>query len=352
MGTYCYTDLLHPAKWLNVQVWVVVVAVLLINPLPVFHVRSREWFIRTMLRLLTGGMVPGTAWSVQFKDFFLGDEMCSLMFSLSCLWLFGCSYNTHWAEGKCDFQRTWWRAALMSLFPFLRLTQCFRRWFDSKRTDHIHMVNAGKYVMSVVQCWIYVYWRWNEAPQSGRYAAIMAVISTVNSLYSTSWDILMDWSLLQVHSKPYPLLRNTLWFSSAWYLYYVAIVTNIYIRFAWTIYFYPGSSTQVFRGYLVGLLEMLRRWQWNFLRVENEHLGNSDSYRVVRDVPLPYPTRLGGVTAATGEGDEEDEDDDRHGGGRGGGGGHSSISEYAVSLHSFASRWARGLRTGPDPDSN
>ena len=53
---------------------------------------------------------------------------------------------------------------------------------------------------------------------------------------------------------------------------------------------------------------MLRRWQWNFCkslrelvwfshivkhhtytdRLENEHLGNVDQYRVTREVPLPY----------------------------------------------------------------
>jgi hypothetical protein len=33
---------------------------------------------------------------------------------------------------------------------------------------------------------------------------------------------------------------------------------------------------------------MLRRWQWNFYRLENEHLGNLDQYRVTREVPLPY----------------------------------------------------------------
>jgi len=33
---------------------------------------------------------------------------------------------------------------------------------------------------------------------------------------------------------------------------------------------------------------MLRRWQWNFYRLENEHLGNMDQYRVTREVPLPY----------------------------------------------------------------
>ncbi|KAJ7778282.1 hypothetical protein B0H16DRAFT_882527 [Mycena metata] len=56
------------------------------------------------------------------------------------------------------------------------------------------------------------------------------------------------------------------------------------------------------RTWILGLLEVLRRWQWNFCmgfpyvdwarltcatdRLENEHLGNADKYRVTREVPL------------------------------------------------------------------
>jgi len=51
----------------------------------------------------------------------------------------------------------------------------------------------------------------------------------------------------------------------------------------------------------MGFLEMLRRVQWNFYRLENEHLGNMDQYRVTREVPLPY---------AFDEGRRGDQDDD------------------------------------------
>jgi hypothetical protein len=34
--------------------------------------------------------------------------------------------------------------------------------------------------------------------------------------------------------------------------------------------------------------EAYRRWQWAIIRVETEHLGGSDCYRVTRDPPLPY----------------------------------------------------------------
>lgn len=75
------------------------------------------------------------------------------------------------------------------------------------------------------------------------------------------------------------------------------------------------------RSFIAGFLEMLRRLQWNFCklnpvphlppgltsfsldRLENEHLGNMDQYRVTREVPLPY---------AFNDRSREDDSDDEH----------------------------------------
>lgn len=62
------------------------------------------------------------------------------------------------------------------------------------------------------------------------------------------------------------------------------------------------------RTVIAAFLEVLRRVQWNFCeswcfviaarrsplldRLEAEHLGNVDQYRVTRDIPLPYPSLL------------------------------------------------------------
>jgi hypothetical protein len=77
----------------------------------------------------------------------------------------------------------------------------------------------------------------------------------------------------------------------------------------------------------VALLEVLRRSQWNVCtsvlisptltrlsikellshadRLENEHLGNMDQYRITREVPLPYS--FDEINPETDVGDEEDE---------------------------------------------
>lgn len=97
----------------------------------------------------------------------------------------------------------------------------------------------------------------------------------------------MDWSLLKRNCK-YPLLRNELAFESTWPLYYFSVCSNVILRFGWSIYLLPGPASTTLKVFIIALLEVLRRFQWNFYRLENEHLGNVDIYRVCRDVPLPY----------------------------------------------------------------
>ena len=110
----------------------------------------------------------------------------------------------------------------------------------------------------------------------------------------------MDWNLLQPHSR-YPLLRSNLAFEDVWPVYYAAMLINVLLRFSWVIYLLPGPASVSLRSFIVALLEMFRRWQWNFVRLENEHLGNADSFKIVRDLPLPYP-----VQRKTAVHDEED----------------------------------------------
>ncbi|KAK4685855.1 hypothetical protein P7C73_g4278, partial [Tremellales sp. Uapishka_1] len=113
---------------------------------------------------------------------------------------------------------------------------------------------------------------------------IWILAATASSVYTSSWDIVVDWSLLRPNSK---LLRPDLGYGNR-YVYYFAMVTNVFIRFIF-IWYIPYSTRIVkTRSFIFALLEMLRRWQWNFFRVETEHLGNADAYRVTREIPLPY----------------------------------------------------------------
>lgn len=82
------------------------------------------------------------------------------------------------------------------------------------------------------------------------------------------------------------------------------------LRCTWVAYFPVPSGLNITpRTFIIACLEILRRANWNTCasfrvslnsnsqksdlsrhedRLENEHIGNMDQYRVTREVPLPY----------------------------------------------------------------
>jgi hypothetical protein len=154
---------------------------------------------------------------------------------------------------------------------------------------------------------------------------VWVIVATITSTYTSTWDLVIDWSLFRPDSG---FLRHELGYSkryvcllfhfegvelSVYEVYYVAMVTNVLIRFVWVWSvspsvpeansntgrdrYIPDSAKHTrLRSFFFALAEMLRRWQWNFcetrpdrfggvadpceVRVETEHLGNADAYRV------------------------------------------------------------------------
>ena len=50
--------------------FLVITMILLLIPIPTFYPNARWWMVRSMSRVVTGGLVK-----VEFRDFFLGDEL-------------------------------------------------------------------------------------------------------------------------------------------------------------------------------------------------------------------------------------------------------------------------------------
>ncbi|KAF8800572.1 EXS-domain-containing protein [Phlegmacium glaucopus] len=120
----------------------------------------------------------------------------------------------------------------------------------------------------------------------GTVFGVWVVVNTCYSIYACTWDILADYSFLQPHSK-HLFLRTELMYTPQ-FVYYLAMLSNLVIRFLWIIYIPQRGPNMMVRTFITGIFEMLRRIQWNFYRLENEHVGNMDQYRVTRETPLPY----------------------------------------------------------------
>ncbi|KAF7316200.1 Signal transduction protein [Mycena indigotica] len=263
-------------------VWLGFAGVIMLDPLPLIFKPSRWWFLRSLGKLMTSGTRP-----VEFADFWMGDQFCSLVFSLSNLYLVGCLYddgfNSHWRQCGAT-SRLWPLSFFLAILPFLiRFVQSIKRYADSGVGTHL--VNAGKYFSGIIAYLCYFLWR-----HRGGYGATFmtwCLFQTLYSIYAGSWDLFMDWSIFKLHEN-YPLLRKELLYSSHVYVYYFAIISNTLLRFVWVIYIPNRGLDMTLRSFIAACCEMLRRWQWNFYRLENEQLGNRDQYRATREVPLPY----------------------------------------------------------------
>lgn len=327
-------------------VWLALVLTVIFNPIPnILWGHSRWWLIKSVARLGVSGL-----WGVEFTDFWLGDQFCSLAYSLGNLYFVGCFYtqypyvsshanvsstseslpynNTMTALPRfsqtfslmprgellysaddptlqkawltCGAEMNWGSYFALAMLPFLvRFVQSIRRYKDSKLPTHL--INAGKYGMGIVHYFCYYLWRRDGESDGGASFVMWCLAAVVYSLYGCAWDFAMDWSICKPRAK-YPLLRRDLVYTSQIPLYYVALVMNLVIRFLWVFYI-PSWSYFNLRSFICSLMEMIRRVVWNFYRLENEHLGNMDQYRITRECPLPYS-----VDNPQQE-DEEDEED-------------------------------------------
>ncbi|KZT04539.1 EXS-domain-containing protein [Laetiporus sulphureus 93-53] len=268
-----------PSDW--PLLWLAWALFIWLNPLPIFFRSSRYWLLKNLYRQLTSGVRR-----VEFQDFWMGDQFCSLVFTLGDLWFVGCAYSHALKNWRiCTTGANWAPMFAIAVLPFfVRFVQSIRRWADSKQL--MHLVNAGKYGTGIIYYLTYYLWRQHGGGRGPRFVA-WCILGVFYAGYAGAWDILMDWSLMQRHAK-YRFLRSELIYTSHVPLYYVAIVANIIIRYEFLMYIPEKGVNYVIRTFIAAMLEMLRRWQWNFLRLENEHIGNMDQYRVTREVPLPY----------------------------------------------------------------
>lgn len=305
LSTLCYAlwlsfarvgaSTITPSTW--PLLWLVWALAVWLNPLPILYRPSRYWFVRNLGRQLSPGVRR-----VEFQDFWMGDQFCSLAFTLGNLYFVGCAYShdlVNWR--RCTTGKYWAPAFALAALPFfVRFVQSIKRWVDSRLVTHL--INAGKYGTGIIYYLTYYLWRAQGGGYGSRFVA-WVILGICYATYAAAWDILMDWSLMRRHAK-YPLLRSDLIYTSYVPLYYFAIISNIVIRFEFLMYIPEHGINYVIRTFIAAMLEMLRRWQWNFYRLENEHVGNMDQYRVTREVPLPYSFD------ASHDSDGGDEDDD------------------------------------------
>ncbi|KAL8409931.1 hypothetical protein RB594_008134 [Gaeumannomyces avenae] len=226
---------------------------ILFFPAPVFFYRSRRWFLYSHWRLLLAGLYP-----VEFRDFFLGDIYCSLTYAMCNIELFFCLYRNAWLDPEqCNSSHSRLLGFLSALPPIWRFLQCIRRYHDT-RNVFPHLVNCGKYLMSIIAAMCLSLYRIDGTRTN---LALFVTFSTINGIYTSIWDIFMDFSLLQPSPHNF-LLRDITGLKSKW-PYYGIMVADPILRFAWIFYaiFTHDAQHSTIMSFMVAFAEVTRRVQ-------------------------------------------------------------------------------------------
>uniref|UniRef100_A0A251TZ16 Putative EXS n=1 Tax=Helianthus annuus TaxID=4232 RepID=A0A251TZ16_HELAN len=175
---------------------------------------------------------------------------------------------------------------VIAIIPYwIRLLQCIRRWNDGR--DSTQALNGLKYFSTIVA----LVTRTIYSKKGGiAFKVISASTLGFATIFTTYWDLVMDWGLLSRNSEN-PWLRDKLILPSR-SIYFIAMVSNVILRLAWmqTVmdfhelpFLHKNALTAIFAS-----SEIIRRGIWNFFRLENEHLNNVGKFRAVKSVPLPF----------------------------------------------------------------
>uniref|UniRef100_A0A8C1V2U7 Xenotropic and polytropic retrovirus receptor 1a n=1 Tax=Cyprinus carpio TaxID=7962 RepID=A0A8C1V2U7_CYPCA len=207
----------------------------LINPFKTAYYKSRFWLIKLLFRVFTTPFHR-----VEFADFWLADQLNSLVIVLSDLEYLVCYYSMELQWGD--------RSGLLP------------STYDQKHTD--------------AEVFFYM----------------LILSSVVSSLYTLIWDLKMDWGLFDRNAGENTFLREEIVYPHKAY-YYCAIIEDVILRFAWTLQISLTSMTAIpsIEDIVVTILaplEVFRRFVWNFFRLENEHLNNCGEFRAVRDISV------------------------------------------------------------------
>lgn len=271
-------------------IFVAVATLIMFCPFNILYLSARKWLLSTVFRLALSGLYP-----VEFKDFFLGDIFCSLTYSISNTSMFFCLYGTHWdkcldgsGKTRCGSSGSRLLGFLQALPNLWRLLQCFRRFADTG-DGFPHLANMCKYFISCMYYMALSLYRIETVPSN---RTLLIVFGSMNGLVSAAWDIFMDWSLFVFDSRKFHI-RDELTYKKK-SVYYTAMVLDIILRHQWMCYaLFPNHIQQsAITGFGVALAEVIRRFNWVFFRMENEHATNVHLFRASKDTPLPYPVTV------------------------------------------------------------
>ncbi|GLV32101.1 uncharacterized protein CBL_11943 [Carabus blaptoides fortunei] len=290
--SFLYSASLSIPPYINPLALTIIMIVFVLNPFKVFRHEARFWFLR-----ICGRMIAAPFFHVGFADFWLADQLNSLVAALLDFHFLVCFYvtNGNWLVPGDTLQcmeHSYISRPIVNCIPaWIRFAQCLRRYRDSKEAFP-HLVNAGKYSTTffvVLFATLRVIHKDEyEDPYDNPYLYLWFASSFISSVYAYTWDIKMDWGLFDKAAGENKFLREEIVYSSTFF-YYFAIIEDFVLRFVWAFSFAVTEMGYISSDLMTSVLsplEVFRRFVWNFFRLENEHLNNCGKFRAVRDISV------------------------------------------------------------------
>ncbi|KAJ0666527.1 hypothetical protein HanPI659440_Chr17g0667791 [Helianthus annuus] len=146
--------------------------------------------------------------------------------------------------------------------------------FNNKEFNQFSsMVSALKYSTAVPVIFLFAL-KYHVFPDNwiNFYRPLWLLSSFLNSLYSFYWDITRDWDLsgfTRIFKFTKPHLVSQLIYGQNW-VYLWVIGSNLILRCTWTYKLSAHLRHNYLTVFAITALEIFRRFQWAFFRVENE----------------------------------------------------------------------------------
>ncbi|KAG9143361.1 hypothetical protein Leryth_022205 [Lithospermum erythrorhizon] len=188
--------------------------------------------------------------AITFADFFLADILTSMskISRSTCRMVHRQVATIAWFEADSVCGSHSIAIPIVLVLPYLfRLFQCL----DSTR------ILKKNFLIECIE-WVNIY------------RPLWLVSSVVNSLYSFYWDLTRDWDLssfTRIFKFNKPSYHT--WYGRKWVFVWV-ITSNLILRCTWTYKLSAHLRHNYITLFTITALEILRRFQWVYFRVEKE----------------------------------------------------------------------------------